>query len=43
MQPEKDGSQLEYQRTISGDVITSWQVVGSHTAQEWGVSGKRGP
>ena len=43
MEPEKNWSQSEYQRTISGDLITSWQMVGSHPLQEWDVSEGGGP
>lgn len=41
MQPEKDWSLSEYQRTISGDVIASWQTVGLFAVQEWMCLGKR--
>lgn len=37
MQPE-DGSHFEYQRTVSGDVITSRQILGSDAVQELDVS-----
>lgn len=43
MEPEKNWSQFEYQRTISGDLSTSWQMVRSHPVQEWDVSGGGGP
>lgn len=38
MQLEKDWSQSEYQRTVSGDVVTSWPVDRSYAVQEWDVS-----
>lgn len=43
MQLEKDRSQSEYQRTVSGDVVTSWPVDRSYAVQEWDVSRGGGP